>query len=89
MFVSEDFLKHQGPPTAEEVKCILERPHPHVRDFKKISVLPSFDVSKVKRPVADIGKHLSAELSEASSSSNNGDDDNGIPALQLRGYYIR
>ena len=29
------------PPTAEEVNSILEWPHPHVRDFKNISVLPS------------------------------------------------
>ena len=58
------------------MKLISERPHPHARDFKKISVSPSFGVSKVKRPVDDIGKHLSAEVEEDSFLSNNGEDDN-------------
>ena len=60
-----------------------------MRDFKKISVSPSFGVSKVKRPVADIGKHFSSEVAAASSSSKNGDDGNEIPALQLRGYQLK
>ena len=38
-------------------------------------------LSKVKQPVADIGNHLSAEVEAASSSSNNGDNDNEITAL--------
>ena len=59
-----------------------------MRDSKKLCVLPSFGVSKVKRPVADIGKHLSAEVTAASSSLKNGDDYNEIPALQLRDYHI-
>ena len=59
-----------------------------MRDFKKISVSPSFGVSKVKRPVADIGKHLSEEVVAASYSLNNDDNDNEIPALQLRGYQL-
>ena len=85
---AEEFWQSQQPPTAEEVKSILEWPHPHVRDFKKFSVLTSFGVSKVKRPVADIGKNLSAEVEEASSSSNNGDNNGGIPAIQLRSYQL-
>ena len=56
---SEYFWKRYCPPTAEEENSISERPHPHLRDFKKLSILPSFGVSKVKLPVADIGKHLS------------------------------
>ena len=59
---AEDFWQWQIPPTAEEVKSISERPHPYVRYFKKLSVSPSFGVSKVKRPVDDIGKHLSEEV---------------------------
>ena len=59
-----------------------------MREFKKLSVLLSFGVSKVNQPVVDIGKHLSAEVAAASSSLNNGDDDNEIPALQLRGYQL-
>ena len=50
--------------------------------------LPSFGVSKVKRPGAYIGKHLSAEVAAAPSSLNNGDNDNEIPALQLRGHQL-
>ena len=60
-----------------------------MRDFKKLSFLPSFGVSKVKRPVSDIGKHFSAEVAVASSSFNNGDNDNEIPALQLCGYQLK
>ena len=88
MYAAEDFWQKQRPHTAEEVKSVSERPHPHVRDFKKISVSPSFNVSKVKRPVANIGKHFSTEVAAASSSSKNGDNDNEIPALQLRGYQL-
>ena len=69
MDAAEYFWQLQRPPTAEEVDSILEWPHPHVRGFKKLSVLPSFGVSKVKRPVADIVKHLSEEVTEASSKS--------------------
>ena len=79
---SEYFWNQQRPPTAEEMKSISERPHPYVWAFKKLSVLPSFVVSKV------IGKQLSVEVAEASYSSNNGDNDNEIPALQLRGYQL-
>ena len=59
-----------------------------MRDFKKISVLESFGVSKVKRPVADIEKNLSAEVAAASYSSNNGHNDNEIPELQFPGYQL-
>ena len=86
MDAAESFWEQQSLPTGEEVNSISEHPHPRVRDFKKLSVLPSFGVSKVKQPVADIGKHLSAEVVVASSSLNNGDDENEIPALQLCGY---
>ena len=60
-----------------------------MRDFKKLSVSPSFGVSKVKRPVAYIGKHLSAEVVTASYSSNNGDNDIEIHALHLSGYKLK
>ena len=84
----EEFWQRQRPPTSGEVKSISERPHPHVGDFKNISVLLSFGVSKVRLPVSDIGEHLSVEVEAASSSSKNGDDDNEIPALHLRGYQL-
>ena len=45
-------------------------------DFKKFSFLSSFGVSKVKLPVADIGKNFSAEVAADSSSLNNGDNNN-------------
>ena len=83
--LSEEFWQRQQPTTVEKVKPISERPHPHVRYFKKLSVLPSFGVFKVKRPVSDIGKHLSAEVVAASSSSKNCSNDNEIPALHLCG----
>ena len=39
--LSEEFWQRQQPTTVEKVKPISERPHPHVRYFKKLSVLPS------------------------------------------------
>ena len=85
---AEDLWQRQRPPTAEKVKFISERPHQHVKNFKKLSFLLSFGVSKVKRRVADILKHFSEVMTEASSSSNNGDDDNEIPALHIHGYQL-
>ena len=70
------------------MKSVSERSHPYVRYFNKLSVSPSFGVSKEKRPVADIGKHLSEEVAAASYSSKNGDNDNEIPAIQLLGYQL-
>ena len=58
------------------MKSVSERPQPHVRDLKKLSVSTSFGVSKVKQAVADIGENLSAEVATASYSSNNDEDDN-------------
>ena len=37
---AEDVWQLQRPPTSEEVNSISEQPHPHVRDFKKLSVSP-------------------------------------------------
>ena len=85
---TEDFWQQHSPSATEEVKSISEWPHPHVRDFKMLSVSPLFGVSKVKQPVDDIGKHLSAEVMEASYQSNNGDNDNEMPAIQLCGDQI-
>ena len=59
---AEGFWQQQRPPIAEEVESVSEQPHPNVREFKKIIISPLFGVSEVKRPVADIGKHLSAEV---------------------------
>ena len=38
---AEDFWQQQRPPTVEEVNSISERPHPYVRNFKKLSVTQS------------------------------------------------
>ena len=60
-----------------------------MREFNKFIVLPTFGLSKAKQPVADIGKHLSAEVAEASYSSKNGENDDEIPVLYIRGYQIK
>ena len=69
MDASEYFCHQQRPSTAEEMKSTSEQIHSHVKYFKKLSVLLSFGVSKVKQPVDDIGKHLSEEVASNSSSS--------------------
>ena len=38
---SKNFWQQHITTTTEEAKYILERPYPHVRDFKKLSVSPS------------------------------------------------
>ena len=85
---AEDFCQQYCPPTDEEVKSISKRPHTHVRDFKKLSVLSTFGVSKVNQQVSDIEKNFSAEVAADSSSLNNVNNDYEIPALQLRGYQL-
>ena len=72
---AEAFWQRQSPPTTEQVKSISERPHPHVRYFKKLSFLSSFYMSKVKRSVSDIVKQLSAEMVADLYSLNNDDND--------------
>jgi SNF2 family DNA or RNA helicase len=50
---AEDFWLRQQAPDPEDIRKLP--PHPHMRDFRKLSESPAFGVSKVPRPVADLG----------------------------------
>lgn len=84
---AEDFWRRQmSAPSLDDVKIMASRPHPHMRDFKKLNESPVFGVSKAKRSVADLNGDGSVS-SKAQSTS--GDDDlMEAPALRLRGYQL-
>jgi hypothetical protein len=50
---AEDFWLRQRAPDPEDIRKLP--PHPHMREFRKLSESPVFGVSKVPRPVADLG----------------------------------
>lgn len=53
---AEDFWIRQQPPDPEVVNRLVNKPHPHIRDFRKLQESPVFGISKRKRPVADMGQ---------------------------------
>lgn len=50
----EDFWYRQIPPDLEYAKQCFNRPHPHMKDFKKLQESRSYGVSKKPRPVANL-----------------------------------
>jgi len=48
----EDFWMRQRAPSSEEVKQISNTPHPHPKNFKKLTESPVFGVSSFERKVA-------------------------------------
>lgn len=75
---AEDFWYRQRPPDLEEVRRLANRPHPHMRDFKKLKESPAYGISKKLRPVAKLD-----ENSENPLPTN--DPDSGF---QLRTYQL-
>lgn len=51
----EDFWYRQKPPSPEEIKRISNKPHPHVRDFRKMPETKVYGKSSRARPVANLG----------------------------------
>jgi len=51
---TEDFWYRQKAPDLEEVRRLAARPHPHIKDFKKLQESPVFGISKRSRPVAKL-----------------------------------
>lgn len=79
---AEDFWYRQRAPTLDQANRITSRPHPHVRDFRKLATSPKFAVSRKPRPVADLGDGLSAKLKE------DDDEKDASEGFQLRGYQL-
>ena len=73
---AEDFWRRQQAPDPEE---ILKLPgHPHMRDFRKLVESPAFGVSKVPRPIADLGDGFIVE----------DDDEKEEREFKLRSYQL-
>jgi hypothetical protein len=72
---AENFWWRQQPPDEETIQR-NNRPHPRIRDFKKIQESPIYGRSKRERPVADLGQ----KKEEDSEETN--------PAFRLRSYQL-
>jgi hypothetical protein len=57
---AEDFWIRQQPPTSDVIQK-NNRPHPHIRDFRKIQKSPVFGIPKRERPLADLGQEKEEE----------------------------
>lgn len=56
---AEDFWLRQQAPDPEDIRKLPG--HPHMRDFRKLTESPAFGISKVPRPVADLGDGFKAD----------------------------
>ena len=80
---AEDFWYRQIPPDLEYAKQCFNRPHPHMRDFKKLQASHSYGVSKKPRPVANLnGKKKENESIELNSTT---ESESGF---RLRSYQL-
>jgi hypothetical protein len=52
---AEDFWHRQKPPSQELIREILNKPHPHVRDFRKLQDSATYGISSRIRPIAKLG----------------------------------
>ncbi|KAL7487630.1 hypothetical protein ACHAW6_013214 [Cyclotella cf. meneghiniana] len=75
----EDFWYRQKVPSTNEIKLISNSPHPHPKDFKKMTESPIFGVSSKERPIA--------KLDDGEDSETTGDNDTS-PVLKLRAYQL-
>ena len=51
---AEDFWERQKPPEADRLKRIMQRSHPHIRDFRKLTKSPEFAISQRVRQIANL-----------------------------------
>lgn len=72
---AEDFWIRQQPPS-QDVIDRNNRPHPHIRDFRKMQESPAFGISNRKREIADMGQIREAD----------GDDEK--QGFKLRSYQL-
>jgi hypothetical protein len=73
---AEDFWLRQRPPDPERVARLVNKPHPHISEFRKIQESPVYGKSERVRPIANMG-----QASE--------DDEGGSgPGFSLRSYQL-
>lgn len=72
---AEDFWLRQKPPDEETIRK-NNRPHPHIREFRKMQESPAFGLSNRERPVADLGQKKEEENEETN------------PGFRLRSYQL-
>ena len=75
----EDFWIRQSVPSADDIKKLLNATHPHPKSFRKMTESPLFGVSRLQRPIADLG--------DGNANEAAGDADTE-PALKLRAYQL-
>lgn len=77
---AEEFWIRQKPPDERTIKQ-MNRPHPHIREFRKIQESPVFGISERERKVADLGQAkppVEEDAEEAETTSG----------LRLRSYQL-
>lgn len=76
---AEDFWYRQQAPDLELMRQCANRPHPHMRDFKKLQESPAYGVSKKPRPIAKLdGDDDDTEMTVQESD----------PGFRLRSYQL-
>lgn len=78
----EDFWYRQKAPPLEEAKMISCRPHPHMKEFKKLTESPVFGISRRVRPVADLGD------GKLTGEEEDDKEEEGRTSLKLRNYQL-
>jgi len=76
----EDFWYRQRAPDLEEVRQMTNRPHPHIRDFKKLQESPMYGMSKRPRPVAKLEGVEDEDTQMTATEPDSG--------FRLRGYQL-
>jgi len=80
---AEDFWYRQRPPDVDEAIATSHKPHPHMKEFRKLQESPVFGVSSYERPVAalpDDGPKMPL--------LNSADEDVVETGLKLRSYQL-
>ena len=80
---AEDFWYRQKPPDIETTKAVNSKPHPHMREYKKLLESPEFGLPSIKRPIAEIRENKN----EKEVIKDNGKEDSST-TLKLRNYQL-
>jgi SNF2 family DNA or RNA helicase len=76
----EDFWYRQKAPDVDEVRQFSNRPHPHIRDFRKLQASPKYGISQRERPVAYLG--------DGALINGEDDDNDSEKGFHLRSYQL-
>jgi hypothetical protein len=76
---AEDFWYRQKPPSPQLIKEIVNKPHPHIRDFRKLQDSATYGITSRIRPVAKLGDGLDVTEEEESEAKQ---------GFRLRSYQL-